>query len=1106
MAKRSTDTPGNKWGIYLRQTLVTGLTFGFGLLIGNAGSLFILDWLPISFRDYSSEEAIILLGGILLALFIMGISNALVAGLPGGWTLPIVFPNRSRGRYAGSNALSVGLFYPPLVFLALFLISLFGFYYVIETPVQIFLLIFLLVGIIFGALFSLFLGVLTTGLKSLGWILLSAVIGFGFGGLVLGYGTWGYLISVVEGRLVSGELWLLLLGIFAFGALGGGALGFAYSVLALRYKQHETPPKRNWLAALGCAGVLIIFLLGVGFFRKLVAVVQDFVISRDAGLSSIIEPKTIGPHWSEAIKLASQDLEADQVSAIDLDVSRYGEIGMVWSTTPDPSRLYYQPGRWDALSGATVMDQPLLIPGDYRAASPASVVMDKQGNAHILWRAAEQIYYVTCRATGCLDPVTFPSTSNLECVSGEQAQITDDNLAASQPVIAVSDDRELMAVWLDRSGSLVYATWQAGSSPQNAALDCVGGVSNEIHLNPRLSAAPDGQFALVYQGSGSSIYSNSYAEGLWGSSKQVGEGLYPEILVDDQGREHITWCSPNRGIYYSRLSLEINISPLPCLNRPALAVDSLDQVHVVWDSDMVVDTTQHERSEPVLYESILKGEAWSSPMIVSRLGGGIKPVMAGDPQGVLHLVWNDKSSQAPGLHYSSQIQYDCPVPDMSPPVMALYNLARSEDYRQEDSVLPYCQNRYERLHFTPAPKPEFSDEEALEYGGFEDFNQMMLEAQYEVLLATMEFDQDENKDSPAYVLAQGITALYEKVKENPENYPRGMTVRFVLGNPPRGEINSDLWRVMDSLKKAGLPEMVNEEIGWRLEVGNFEGAFPHSHVKVLVIDGKRAVSAGFNYQYHHLPADHPSGKGLGTFDMGIDVTGPIAQDVMFTFDELWEGATLRYCPDLSGGNLLWQYRCQDSRGVAEHVPEVMRYFVSDGQTVVFSMPRTKEMLLSDAQVEAVFANAEKKIDVIQSMFSMPLVCDLNYLYNLCNAEQGLPYIKGIIAAADNRVQVRLLLKMSPFMGTEAVVSLEVIQQALAEQGLEGVVEVRPFPATLHAKTAMIDDEIVIIGSQNYHYSAFGDGLAEHNLAVVDPQAVSDYQRVFEYYWQLAEEQ
>ena len=88
--------------------------------------------------------------------------------------------------------------------------------------------------------------------------------------------------------------------------------------------------------------------------------------------------------------------------------------------------------------------------------------------------------------------------------------------------------------------------------------------------------------------------------------------------------------------------------------------------------------------------------------------------------------------------------------------------------------------------------------------------------------------------------------------------------------------------------------MVDESIGWQLEVADFEGNMPHSHVKTLVIDGKQAAANGFNMTYDHFPTDHISGQGKGRFDLGLLVTRPGAQATQRMFDDMWAGADQRY--------------------------------------------------------------------------------------------------------------------------------------------------------------------------------------------------------------------
>ena len=78
---------------------------------------------------------------------------------------------------------------------------------------------------------------------------------------------------------------------------------------------------------------------------------------------------------------------------------------------------------------------------------------------------------------------------------------------------------------------------------------------------------------------------------------------------------------------------------------------------------------------------------------------------------------------------------------------------------------------------------------------------------------------------------------------------------------------------------------------------------------------KTILAAGFNMQYEHYSIDHPSGRGFGRQDLGMLVTGPVAQDSHRMFDDLWDGSDLTTCSDLNPTLGIWQTTCQG--GVAK---------------------------------------------------------------------------------------------------------------------------------------------------------------------------------------------
>ena len=163
---------------------------------------------------------------------------------------------------------------------------------------------------------------------------------------------------------------------------------------------------------------------------------------------------------------------------------------------------------------------------------------------------------------------------------------------------------------------------------------------------------------------------------------------------------------------------------------------------------------------------------------------------------------------------------------------------------------------------------------------------------------------------------------------------------------------------------------------------------------------------------------------------------------------------------------------------------------------------------SDEQIIAAFGSATESLDIAQAMFSMPLICNLNHFFDVCSFNEALPYMEAIMEAAENGAKVRILLTPYPIQIVENIIASDILLKEANARGVSDQVEVRYFSDLLHAKTALIDEEFLIVGSQNLHHSAFGEGegLSEYNLGTSDPEAIAQYQRWFESYWELGLEQ
>jgi phosphatidylserine/phosphatidylglycerophosphate/cardiolipin synthase-like enzyme len=900
-----------------------------------------------------------------------------------------------------------------------------------------------------------------------------------------------------------------LLGIAFLGFAGGSALGLAYNRLSTKPAPSGQPIHLRPIAFVGLALVVILVLFSLSTMSPFLSRLNAVLTPSSANLSTTLASDTVATHWKDAVVVVGIEDGSTRSSL----AAAEEHVALAWKqgTGESSTIIMVQPGRWnDAVQGAE-WTSPSAIDQDVGRSSEPQVALDKNGVAHIVWRNGTAVFYSRCQIDECSEPVPLADEADPNCEGTPERQ---SNLSEKSPAVAVSQNDQLMVVWHGSDGNLRFTEGPVSAQPGESASDCIptGNLAPTAQL--KLAGGPDSRFSLVFsekQANGD-IRALHYDGVAWGMSAQsIGSGHSPQALMDAEGQLHITWCGDDQLVRYWHADREETVAKLSCNNRPELAVDSAGKVHIAWLSNEVIHTIGTAINRPLIYESIEAADGWTEPAIVARPHPNIQPVMVGNESGVLHQAWSEDLLGSSVLAYASQVQYDCEDTALPRVAQGALSIAQQTQYQPADDIVPYCQNRYDRLLFTPSADPAFSDETPTPNGGFDALAELIRSAEYEALISTMEYSKDLDDDSPGSIVAAGVADLYQQLKQNPSNYPRGLTVRILLGNrPPLGdlELNAMLWRLLSDLRDAGVPEMVNPEIGWRLEVANYEGAWPHSHAKIAVIDGKTLVAAGFNMEYGHLPADHSSGEGEGTADTAIQVTGPIAQDGRRAFDELWEGAVQRHCSNFfpSGPDQLWWLTCRDTEAVSDHVPEVKRYYLPGGDSVAFSLLRTLAYDEADQQAIAALASAEERIDVMHTMFTLPGICILNYLLDVCSTSQAMPYMHSILDALEqNDAHARLLIDLAELKGIENSLALGELQAEIKALGLEDRVEIRPFPGPVHAKVTSIDDQFLIVGSHNFHWSAFGKGagLAEYSMGVADPEAIGDFQRYFNYYWDKA---
>jgi phosphatidylserine/phosphatidylglycerophosphate/cardiolipin synthase-like enzyme len=289
-------------------------------------------------------------------------------------------------------------------------------------------------------------------------------------------------------------------------------------------------------------------------------------------------------------------------------------------------------------------------------------------------------------------------------------------------------------------------------------------------------------------------------------------------------------------------------------------------------------------------------------------------------------------------------------------------------------------------------------------------------------------------------------------------------------------------------------------------VANFPGTYPHSHTKFVVIDGRAVAGAGFNYGYLHLPINHPSGLGYDMLDLGLSVTGPVAQEAISVYDDMWAGANQVHCEDFfpaEGSD--WKDTCTQVVAVAEHAPEVLRYFLPpEGKDDVFSLYRNNVFKEGDEFIATSIASAQESVDMMEVNFSLEMICMVNVVFpDVCTIDNALPWMKALLETVqENHTRVRVIMENTNSNGLENRVGGKALMDELKRLGLEDLVELRFYNGKIHAKSLLIDGELLIIGSQNMHYSSWGErGLNEFSVSTDDPEAIAEYQALFETKWE-----
>lgn len=407
-----------------------------------------------------------------------------------------------------------------------------------------------------------------------------------------------------------------------------------------------------------------------------------------------------------------------------------------------------------------------------------------------------------------------------------------------------------------------------------------------------------------------------------------------------------------------------------------------------------------------------------------------------------------------------------------------------------------CANAFVDLPRTPRGP-------GLTHDAFDDLAAQIRAAHSEVLVANMQWDF--GLGLPGSTVVAGVADLYARVKADPAAYPQGMAVRFSLGGYP------DLVRTVDGATQAlslardlrlrGVP-LDDPALGWRVSILNYP-YFPHSHVKLHVIDGQDLTVGSYNMSWTQLPRAE---GGNSQHDTGLHLRGPVAQAGVAAFDDLWRHSQQLHCPPEVLPVEVFD-RCSLGQAEPPSHPLAARLALPAGQARAYLLYRRPGDDQGDRAHLALIGAAQRSIELMQVDFSPEPACwGAQAGPDGCGADSpGFPvYLRALLSAMERGVHVRVLLMPNSAgierPGNRAGVAL--LRAEARRCGLEHLFEARYVTYTMHDKTVTFDHELALVGSMNFHFSAWGPlGLNEAALVTDDPQAVAEQDATFERVWQ-----
>ena len=286
-----------------------------------------------------------------------------------------------------------------------------------------------------------------------------------------------------------------------------------------------------------------------------------------------------------------------------------------------------------------------------------AIAVDSNNTIHIVWDdntpGNDEIYYKKSMDQG----ETWSAAKRLTWTPGK----------SSWPDISIDSNDNIHVVWDDGTpgySEIYYKKSTDGGETWTA--------DRRLTWTPDWSDNPDlaidstdalHVFWEDYTPGFSEIYYRRTADAgaTWSTTKRItwtaGDSFDPALAIDATDAIHLVWYDDTPGnleVYYKKTTNGGKTwSPTDRLNwtsgssqRPVIAVDSTDAVHLVWSDDTPGD------DEIYYKKSTNGGTSWSMAQRLTWTSGSSRyPAMAIDADDAIHVVWQDDTPGKNKIYY-----------------------------------------------------------------------------------------------------------------------------------------------------------------------------------------------------------------------------------------------------------------------------------------------------------------------------------------------------------------------------------------------------------------------------------------------------------------------